>query len=236
MSIRLNKIGNISEAVPYTRTSAVGFTGSTNGAYFQSDAGVEPFYGASMIGKTFAGYSGGLIGPSGSTISYAGTGTWHFRANHKDYFLAAFDIMPLFDLERDTPSLIGVEMSCNPVTVSTMALPQIFPMIIWADHTSAIHKTVRSYCILPPTLVARFTSGVSNNVVAYKGQLEISRTFQGSFKDVFVGFFVGRQYPKDNSDRKGVSFGSPYEFKDMTISMMASSLKGNRPVFDPVMV
>ena len=234
MSIRLNKLGNIPEAVPYTTTSAVGFTGSSNGAYFQSNVAVEPFYGASMIGKTFAGYKGGLLGPSGATISYAGTGTWKFRANKKDYFLAAFDITPLFDPERVTPALVGITASCNPVTLSSLALPQIFPMVIWADRNNTIHKAVRSYCILPPTLVARFTAGVSNNVVGYTGELEISPFLNGVRKDVFFGYFVGREYPKDSQEN--VSFPQEYQFKDMTISMCAASLKGNRPVFDPVMV
>ena len=84
------------------------------------------FMVASMIGKTFAGYKGGLLGPSGCTISYAGTGSWHFRANKKDYFLAAFDITPLFDPERVTPALVGLTASCNPVTACVAGVASNF--------------------------------------------------------------------------------------------------------------
>ena len=124
MSIRLNKIGNIPEAVPYTPNSAVGFTSGAYKAYIEmsSTNTVEPYYGPSTLGASFAGYSGGLIGPSGSTISYCGSGASRFRDSKGDYFLAAFNLSPLFDSERDTPALIGLKMHCNAITATTFKL------------------------------------------------------------------------------------------------------------------
>ena len=43
MSIRLNKIGNISEALPYTRSSSYDF-GSAPRAYIQSENKVYPVF------------------------------------------------------------------------------------------------------------------------------------------------------------------------------------------------
>ena len=234
MSIRLNKIGNISEAVPYTANSAVGFTGP-NGAYHEMSTTntVEPYYGPSTLGAAFSGYSGGLIGPSGSTISYCGSGASYFRENKGDYFLAAFNLSSLFDQERDTPSLIGLHMHCNAITATTFKLPQIYPMVIWANRSSAVHKTIATYCMLAPSFVARFSEGVSNNVVTVNNTFEISDVVNGQRKDVFVGYFVGRS---SHNDSETVEFGSRYTFKDLSIGVTAASLKGNRPVFDPVMV
>ena len=39
-----------------------------------------------------------------------------------------------------------------------------------------------------------------------------------------------------HNDSETVEFGSRYTFKDLSIGVTAASLKGNRPVFDPVMV
>ena len=235
MSIRLNKIGNIAEAVPYTANSAVGFTSGAYKAYIRMSTTntVEPYYGPSTLGASFAGYSGGLIGDSGSTISYCGSGASYFAENHGDYFLAAFNLSPLFDQERDTPSLIGLKMHCNAITATTFKLPQIYPMIIWSNAETGVHRTIRTYCMLPPSFVARFSEGVSNNVVTVDQTLEISNLVSGERHDVFAGYFVGRS---SHNDSEKVEFGSRYTFKDLSIGVNAVSLKGNRPVFDPVMV
>ena len=236
MSIRLNKIGNIAEAVPYTPNSAVGFTSGSYKAYIQmsNTNTVEPYYGPSTLGASFAGYSGGLIGPSGSTISYCGSGASYFRDQKGDYFLAGFNLTSLFDMERDAPALIGLQMHCNAITATTFKLPQIYPMIIWSNAETGIHRTIRSYCMLPPSFVARFSEGVSNNVVTVEQTLEISNIIAGERHDVFAGFFVGRSSHNDSADKVG--FGARYTFKDLSIGVNAASLKGNRPVFDPVMV
>ena len=237
MSIRLNKIGNIAEAVPYTPNSAVGFTSGSYKAYIQMNSTntVEPYYGPSTLGASFAGYSGGLIGPSGSTISYCGSGAAWFREQKGDYFLAAFNLSALFDTERDTPALIGLQMHCNAITATTFKLPQIYPMIIWSNHETGVHRTIRSYCMLPPSFVARFSEGVSNNVVTVDQTLEISNIIAGERHEVFAGYFVGRSSHNDSADKQ-VEFGTRYTFKDLSIGVNAASLKGNRPVFDPVMV
>ena len=85
MSIRLAKVGNISEALPYTTTSSYDF-GSAPYAYNTSDAKVYPFFGGSLMGKRFRAYKNGIIGDSGATVSFAGGGTRAFRENTGDYF------------------------------------------------------------------------------------------------------------------------------------------------------
>ena len=71
MSIRLSKVGNISEALPYTASSSYDF-GSAPYAYIVSDPKVYPFFGGSLMGKQFRAYKNGIIGDSGSTLSFAG--------------------------------------------------------------------------------------------------------------------------------------------------------------------
>ena len=55
MSIRLSKVGNISEALPYTSSSSYDF-GSAPYAYITSDPKVYPFFGGSLMGKQFRAY------------------------------------------------------------------------------------------------------------------------------------------------------------------------------------
>ena len=233
MSIRLNKIGNISEALPYTRSSSYDF-GSAPRAYIQSENKVYPFFGGSLMGRQFRAYKNGIVGDSGATLAFAGGGTHSFRADKGDYFLAGFDLSPLFDPERDTASLIGVISQCNLVTGSTDKLPQVFPMFIWTPvSATAGHKTITSFCCVPPSFIARFTTGVNSTTVTLENQFEISNEIGGVKHEVYLAWFMGLPYPNITDDKLGFpTFG----VKDLTISLNAASLKGNRPVFDPVMV
>ena len=116
-----------------------------------------------------------LLVISGSTLAFAGGGTYSFRADKGDYFLAGFDLSPLFDPERDTSSLVGVISQCNLVTGSTDKLPQVFPMFIWTPVTAtAGHKTISSFCCVPPSFIARFTTGVNSTTVTLENQFEIT--------------------------------------------------------------
>ena len=233
MSIRLNKIGNITEALPYTRSSSYDF-GSAPYAYIQSESKVYPFFGGSLMGKQFRSYKNGIVGDSGSTLAFAGGGTRGFRADKGDYFLAGFDLSPLFDQERDTPALIGLNTQCNVVTLSTEKLPQVFPMFIWTpiSGTSGL-KTITTFCQVPPRFVARFTAGVTNSVVTLDQSFEVSPFVNGVRQEVYFAWFMGLPYPNITEEKVGFA---DMTVKDLTISVNAASLKGNRPVFDPVMV
>ena len=233
MSVRLNKIGNISEALPYTRSSSYDF-GSAPMAYIRSENKVYPFFGGSLMGKQFRAYKNGIVGDSGSTLAFAGGGTHEFRSDKGDYFLAGFDLTPLFDQERDAASLIGVISQCNIVTGATDKLPQVFPMFIWTPFSATSgHKTITSFCCVPPSFIARFTTGVNNTTVTLENQFEISNLVGGVKHEVYLAWFMGLPYPNITDEKLG--FGV-FGVKDLTISLNAASLKGNRPVFDPVMV
>ena len=234
MSIRLSKVGNISEALPYTSGSSFDF-GTRPYAYITSDAKVYPFFGGSLMGKQFRAYKDGILGDSGSTLSFAGGGTRAFRENSGDYFLAGFELTSLFDIERDSSALVGINSQCNVVTLGTDKLPQIFPMVIWTPPSSSAGlKPISTFCQLPPKFIARFTSGVTNSNVTIENEFEISPFVNGVRHEVYFGWFMGLPYPSITEDTK-VGFPS-YGVKDLTISVNAASLKGNRPVFDPVTV
>ena len=233
MSIRLNKIGNITEALPYTRSSSYDF-GSAPRAYIESESKVYPFFGGSLMGKTFRAYKNGIVGDSGATLAFAGGGTRAFRANKGDYFLAGFDLTPLFDGERDTPALVGFNSQCNVVTLSTDKLPQVFPMFIWTPISSTSgHKSITTFCQVPPRFVARFTTGVSSSIFTVDTSFEISPFVGGVRHEVYFSWFMGLPYPNITEEKVGFAETS---VKDLTISLNAASLRGNRPVFDPVMV
>ena len=233
MSIRLNKIGNITEALPYTSNSSYDF-GSAPRAYIESESKVYPFFGGSLMGKQFRAYKNGIVGDSGATIAFAGGGTHPFRANKGDYFLAGFDLTPLFDSERDTPALVGLNSQCNVVTLSTDKLPQVFPMFIWTPVSStAGHKTITTFCQIPPLFVARFTTGVTSSLFTVDASFEVSPFVAGVRHEVYFSWFMGLPYPNITSEKVGFAETT---VKDLTISVNAASLRGNRPVFDPVMV
>lgn len=233
MSIRLNKVGNIPDAIPLTASSTFGFTGR-NGAYFEVEDNPEPFYTPSLLGKQFAGYAVGDEGMSGGSANFVGSGDTFFRDNKGDYFLAAFQVTRLLATDRDTPSLLGVTACCHAVHASSLALPRIYPMFLWTSFSSPVHKTITSYSMVSPAHIARFTSGVTNNECVVKDVFEISPRIQSPAirdsgnHDVYFGFFVGRPSHRDKSGQ--------YRFSEMAINASFVSLKGNRPVFDPVMV
>ena len=138
-------------------------------------------------------------------------------------------------MERDSSALIGINSQCNVITLATDKLPQIFPMIVWSPvSSSAGLKTITTFCQLPPKFIARFTSGVTNSNVTIENEFEISPFVNGVRHEVYFAWFMGLPYPNITEDSK-VGFPS-YGVKDLTLSVNAASLKGNRPVFDPVTV
>ena len=227
MSIRINKVGNIAEATPYTASSSINFQLGDK-AIFERDQRTWPFVSTNLLGQNFRAYSSGSLGDSGSTIGYSGQGVWTFRAGKGDYFLAGFDITHLFDTERITPALVGIHSMIEVVTLATEKLPAIFPMILWGDTSMSAIKTISGYNCLSPSQVARFTAGVSRNLITCDSVVEISQVCAGVPSKVYFGWFVGRAVASMD--------GSIYDVKDCNCSMSAASLKGNRPVFDPVMV
>ena len=114
------------------------------------------------------------------------------------------------------------------MTLSTEKLPSIYPMIIWGDTSTTAIKQIKGYNCISPSQVARFTAGVSRNMLTVDQVLEISQVCAGVPCKVYFGWFVGRAVASMDA--------AIYDVKDCNVSLSAASLKGNRPVFDPVMV
>ena len=229
MSVRLNKVGHIVDALPLSTTSSYDFGAGTGPAYFQRDSKVFPFFGGSLINKPFRAYSSNLVGTSGATVSYSGGGTRAFRDGKGDYFLAAFDLAPLIDPDRsDLDTYVAISSSCQVVMPATQGIPQVIPMIVWTRDTSSTSTGVRhvhGFTHLPMDVVNRFSTGVLNCYHSVESDVVVPTS---DFANVYFGWFIGRPYPNNNA---GV-----YGFNDVGISVSAASLRGNRPVFDPVMV
>ena len=225
MSLRLNKIGNISDALPLGTSTSYDF-GSAPKAYFQRDGSVFPFFGGSFIGRDFRAYTSNLLGNSGATVNYAGGGTTPFRDGKGDYFCAGFDLASLVDPERpDTDQLIGIKSTIQVITPSTQGLAQILPMVIWTNDVTGAHRVVRGFTHLQPFWESRYTAGVTSSKVSVQDSFAIG---MHGFKALFFAWFVGRPTPQVKSGE--------FLFKDLGLTVQAHSLKGNRPVFDPVMV
>ena len=227
MSVRLSKIGNIAAPIPYTQSSSINFQNAPS-AVILRDRRTWPFVSSNLLGQKFRAYRNAAIGDSGSVIGYSGQGVWTFRAGKGDYFLAGFELDQLFDSERDTPALVGIHSVIEVITSSSSKLPSIFPMIVWADRSTDALKNILGYNCLSPKLVARFTSGVSRSMLTTELTLELSPVCAGALCSVYFGWFVGRDVASHDT--------ADYEIQDCNASVAASSLKGNRPVFDPVMV
>ena len=227
MSVRLNKVGHILEAAPVAEPQSNIFQNAPS-AIVRRETRIWPFVASNLVGEKFRAYRNPVIGSSGSTVNYCGQGGWTFRASHPDYFLAGFDLSTLFDQERDTPSLIGLSSQCEVVTSSSQKLPQIIPMILWGSRSTSKLIDVNGYCILTPTSVSRFTAGVSRSHFTVDKILEVSANCLGAVNDVYMGWWLGRSTPSGDAEALSI--------KTCDISVSATSLKGNRPVFDPVLV
>ena len=229
MSIRLNKVGNIPEAVSMPLSAKITFQTSPS-AFIQKSAPpyMWPFNTEDLYDEHFRAYSNGVLGSSGSTLNYIGQGAGTLRRTTTDYFLPGFNLTPLFDPERDTPSLIGISSQIEIVTLSSEKLPQIFPLFIWTDQSGNNHLRIYGINALTPTTVARFTSGVSRSMLTVENTFEVSRISRNRMCDVYFGWYAARAVANMDS--------ADCLFKDVNIAVSATSLKGNRQVFDPVMV
>ena len=229
MSVRLNKVGHIVDALPLGVNSAYPFGTGTKKPWMLSDRKVYPFAGESFIGKQFRAYDANLFGSSGATVNYAGGGVGSFRDGKGDYFCAGFELTPLIDPDRpDTDSLVAVSSFFQAVTPPTQGIPQVIPMIIWTNDTSSMSdgtRTVHGYTHLPLEVVNRFSAGVLNCYHAIETDVVVPLN---GFKRVYFAWFVGRPYPNNNS--------GAFTFNEVGTAVSAASLRGNRPVFDPVMV
>ena len=229
MSIRLSKVGNIPEAKAYPISNSIAFQTAPSAFIMKTGTPLFwPFNASNLYDEQFRGYSNGVLGDTGSTISYCGQGVSTLRRTTRDYFLAGFDLTPLFDPERDSPGLIGISSQIEVVTLSSEKLPQIIPMFLLSDQSGNTHLIIRGLNIVTPNNIARFTSGVSRSMLTVDNTFEVSRIAQDKVCNVYFGWFVGRAVPNMNE--------SDYVIKDLNIAVSASSLKGNRQVFDPVMV
>ncbi len=233
MSLRLNKIGNIPEVLP--TTSGAGwchYNENDEMAYIQSDSVMYPFAAESIVGKNFRSFNVPNIGHSGAVVNFAGEGAYRFRADKGDYFLAGMILDQLFDDDRalTTPSLIGIVASMWSQVGATTALPTILPMILWSNTvppvmTSTALSVVHAYCILSPTFENRVIAGKMATFCKVDGTFAIEKR---GYKHVYFGWYMGRPSPNEKSGR--------YDFTTVGSTLSVNSLKGNRPVFDPVMV
>ena len=229
MSIRLSKVGNIPEAKPYSLSNATAFQTAPSAFIMKTGTPLFwPFNATNLYDEQFRAYDNGTLGDSGSTIVYCGQGVSTLRRTTRDYFLAGFNLTPLFDAERDTPALVGISSQIEVVTLSSEKLPQIIPMFLFSDQSGNRHIIIRGLNIVTPSNIARFTSGVSRSMLTVENTFEVSRVAQDKVCNVYFGWFVGRSVPNMNE--------SDYVIKDLNIALSATSLKGNRQVFDPVMV
>ena len=229
MSVRLNKVGHILDALPLGPNSVLPFGVGTKKPWMISDRTVYPFDGHSFVGKQFRAYSSELVGSSGATVNYAGGGGGHFRDGKGDYFCAGFELSPLIDPDRpDTDTLVSLSSFFQTVTPPTQGIPDVIPMIIWTNDTSSMSdgtRTVNAYTYLPLDTVNKFSAGVLHCYYSLKSDVVVP---MHGFKRVFFAWYLGRPYPGHNSGE--------FSFNEVGTSVSAASLRGNRPVFDPVMV
>ena len=229
MSIRLSKVGNIPEAKPYSVSNSIAFQADPPAFILKTGTPLFwPFNASNLYDEHFRAYDNGMLGDSGSTVNYCGQGVGTLRRTTRDYFLAGFNLTSLFDPERDTPALVGISSQIEVVTLSSEKLPQIIPMFLFSDQSGNAQLIIRGLNIVTPSNIARFTSGVSRSMLTVENSFEVSRVAQDRVCNVYFGWFVGRSVPNINE--------SDYVIKDLNIAVSASSLIGNRQVFDPVMV
>ena len=231
MSLRLNKVANIPEVLPTTTGAGwCHYNQSSQKAYIQSDATMWPFAASSIVGKQFRAYNVPNLSESGAVVNYAGEGGASFRADKGDYFLAGMNIDQLFDEYRaaTTPILIGVTAGMWAQVGATTALPTILPMIIWSNTTGTIVpnlSVISAYSILVPTFENRVIAGKMATFCKVEQTLALEKR---GYKHVYFAWYMGRPTPQEKSGQ--------YSFTGCGSTLSINSLKGNRPVFDPVMV
>ncbi len=231
MSLRLNKVANIPEVLPTTTGAGwCHYNNSASKAYIQKDDPMWPFAANSIVGEKFGSYNVPNLSESGAVVNYAGEGAAAFRADKGDYFLAGMNIDQLFDEYRaaTTPILIGVTAGMWAQVGATTALPTVLPMIIWSntDTTSTfVQSTVHAYSILVPSFENRVIAGKMATFCKVEQSLALEKR---GYKHVYFAWYMGRPTPQDKTGQ--------YAFTGCGSTLSINSLKGNRPVFDPVMV
>ncbi len=232
MSLRLNKVGNYPQVLPSTATSAFfHFNGiGVDQPYIQTDSGTRIFAADQMCNRQFGAYNLAIAGDNNSVIGYVGQGGKSFRAGHKDFFAAGLLLDHIFDSDRlETSNLIGVNSSFWTVTPSTQTLPLIVGGIIWTNSNTTAstykHGNINAYCLLQPTMEVRYNAGLLITTCTWDKQIAVNRH---GYKHVYFAYFMTRGDINDNA--------ADFQFKEVGMTANFSSLRGNRPVFDPVMV
>lgn len=231
MSIRLNKVANIPEVLPTTTGAGwCAYNRPNSSAYMQMDGPMWPFAASSIVGKHFGAYTVPNLSNSGAVVNFAGEGGKAFRADKGDYFLAGQIIDHLFDDYRaqTTPILIGVNASLWVHVAATKPLPNLLPMILWSDteFTGGYQNSViAAYSILSPTFENRIIAGKVATFCHIEQTLAVEKR---GHKHVYFAWYIGRP---DVAEKAG-----EYTLALVGSTTSINSLKGNRPVFDPVMV
>ena len=231
MSIRLNKIGNIPEYGALDSSTYMHLNDRVYPAYRQTPDKCYPFDPRNFQGKSFSGFNKFTLGSAGNTVTFIGDGSGAFRDGYGDYFCAGMLLDNLFDPQRvDVDTLLGVTTSIWVTAAATDPQCAIYPMIIWTNTdistTAAANlATVSKYAIISPSYDYRYTTGFHTDLIT------VDRTFTLSkldYKHIYFAWFIGKANP--------YLLDTAYTFKQVSISLSAISLIGNRPVFDPVMV
>ncbi len=231
MSLRLNKVANVPEVLPTTTGGGwCHYNSSTPKAYIQQDNPMWPFAASSIVGSSFTSYNVPNLSSSGAVVNFAGEGGSAFRAGKGDYFLAGMSIDQLFDDYRaaTTPILVGVTSGLWVQVASATPLPTVLPMIIWSNTDVsgvATACTVGAYSILVPTFENRIVAG---KMLTFS---KVEQTFaveKRGFKHCYFAYYIGRPDVSEKS--------AEYSLLGVGSTCSINSLKGNRPVFDPVMV
>ncbi len=231
MSLRLNKIGNIPEAMPTTTGAGwCHYNNSSSSAYIETDDTMWPFAANSIVGSEFASYNNPNLSNSGAVCNYAGEGASALRADKGDYFLAGVLIDHLFDVDREltTPILCGVTASMWAQVAATQSLPTVLPMIIWSNTAFTANfkiSVIHAYSIISPSFENRIVAGKMATFCNVNTAFAIEKR---GFKHVYFAWYLGRPVPQ-------VKTGS-FAFTGVGSTCSITSLKGNRPVFDPIMV
>ncbi len=231
MSLRLNKVANIPEVLPTTTGAGwCHYNNSSSLAYIQRNSAMWPFAANSIVGSNFGSYNVPNLSETGAVVNYAGEGGHVFRADKGDYFLAGMNIDQLFDEYRasTTPILIGVTAAMWAQVAATASLPTILPMILWSNTDTSstfVESTVHAYSILVPSFENRVVAGKMATFCKVEQTLAVEKR---GYKHVYFAWYMGRPQPN-------VMTGA-YTFTGCGSTLSINSLKGNRPVFDPVMV
>ncbi len=231
MSLRLNKVANIPEVLPTTTGAGwCHYNLPGNKAYIETNDPMWPFAASSIVGKHFRAYNIPNLSESGAVTNFAGEGGGSFRAGKGDYFLAGMSIDQLFDEYRasTTPILVGVTSGLWVQVAATAPLPNLLPMILWSNTDvsgTSTDAVVGAYSILVPTFENRIVAGKMMTFSKVEQTFAIEKR---GFKHCYFAYYIGRPEVTEKSEQ--------YSLLGVGSTCSINSLKGNRPVFDPIMV